>query len=228
MDNNYQTEKILKSLESMDDSDLLSAYKNRNVDNHEFAELLVEEMGLRGYDAAEIDKIPFEDIDVAVIKNKENDELVEIYHKQNHFKNGWGILAKNELKNRGINVEQITGKKQYMFERCFAFKGRIRRLEYGLTFIIILVLLLPEVLITNGNSLSGVGSGYTIFTVIVILLFRFISLWLLFSQGTKRCHDIGRSGWWQLVPLYNLIIFFSMLFKEGEFGINEYGENPKR
>jgi len=34
---------------------------------------------------------------------------------------------------------------------------------------------------------------------------------------------VGKSGWWQLIPLFPLIL----LFLEGHPGTNEYGSNPK-
>lgn len=57
-----------------------------------------------------------------------------------------------------------------------------------------------------------------------LLGFAFIPLlWFTWAQGTKRCHDRGNSGWYQLIPFYGLW----MLFGEGDYGINGYGENPK-
>jgi len=49
-------------------------------------------------------------------------------------------------------------------------------------------------------------------------------LWFLWAQGAKRCHDIGHSGWYQIIPFYMLW----MIFAKGEEGIqNKYGVNPK-
>ena len=48
-------------------------------------------------------------------------------------------------------------------------------------------------------------------------------LWFAYAQGAKRCHDMGRSGWWQLIPFY----VFVMLFVEGDHRENEYGPSPK-
>jgi uncharacterized membrane protein YhaH (DUF805 family) len=36
-------------------------------------------------------------------------------------------------------------------------------------------------------------------------------------------HDVGKSGWHLLIPVYNLIL----LLTEGTRGPNEYGEDPK-
>ncbi len=46
---------------------------------------------------------------------------------------------------------------------------------------------------------------------------------LLYLQIIKRMHDIGRSGWYSLVPIYNLILALS----PGDEGTNEYGPDPK-
>ena len=48
-------------------------------------------------------------------------------------------------------------------------------------------------------------------------------LWFLWAQGAKRCHDRGASGWFQIIPFY----VFWMLFADSNYGMNEYGANPK-
>jgi uncharacterized membrane protein YhaH (DUF805 family) len=48
-------------------------------------------------------------------------------------------------------------------------------------------------------------------------------LWFLWAQGAKRCHDIGNSGWYQIIPFY----VFWMLFANGQKETNQYGINPK-
>lgn len=42
-------------------------------------------------------------------------------------------------------------------------------------------------------------------------------------QGAKRMHDVGKSGWYALIPVYNLILAFF----PGTPGNNQYGENPR-
>ena len=219
MDNNYQTENFLRTIKSMKDTDLMLAYKNRSDYNPEFVALLDEEMNIRGYDTTEIDTMSLEDIDVAAFKNKSNDELVKIYYKRGNYKTDWDIRAKNELENRGIDVEQQTGEKQSMFKGCFSFKGRIRRLEYGLSNLILtlyyaVVLYCSLVFIYRAEWLIAEW-------LIYVLLIPFY--WFALSQGARRCHDLGHSGWWQLMPFYVLV----MLFADGDLGKNKYGDNPK-
>jgi uncharacterized membrane protein YhaH (DUF805 family) len=41
----------------------------------------------------------------------------------------------------------------------------------------------------------------------------------VFIQAVKRAHDIGKSGWFLLIPFYNLIVFF----QRGDDETNKYG-----
>jgi len=107
------------------------------------------------------------------------------------------------------NEKRVIREKTVMFAKSFSFSGRIRRLEYGISFIIYIV------------SLQIVSEVAIQTPIIGILTFPLI--WFIVAQGTKRCHDIGKSGWWQIIPFFNLL----MLFKNGESGLNKYGFNPK-
>jgi len=44
----------------------------------------------------------------------------------------------------------------------------------------------------------------------------------------RRLHDIGRTGWWQLIPLtiIGIIPFLYWMCKEGDKGTNRYGDIP--
>lgn len=99
-----------------------------------------------------------------------------------------------------------------MFKKPFSFKGRIRRLEFGLSYLIYLILV------------YGFEFGIDENSDLVILGFLAIPLlWFVLAQGAKRCHDRGNSGWYILIPFYLLW----MLFAESDYGENEYGLNPK-
>jgi uncharacterized membrane protein YhaH (DUF805 family) len=100
-----------------------------------------------------------------------------------------------------------------MFERPFSFEGRIRRTEFGLSYLFYIIAA-NVVLAIIGSA--GIDDYF-------ILLFLIPFLWFIIAQGTKRCHDRGNSGWYQLIPFY----FFWMLFANSDFGNNEYGPNPK-
>lgn len=102
-----------------------------------------------------------------------------------------------------------------MFQSPFSFNGRIRRLEFGISFIIYWVILL----FINAFPERGQDRG----TAIFFLLCYIPLLWFFWAQGAKRCHDLGKSGWWLIVPFY----VFWMIFEDGQIGDNEYGDNPK-
>ncbi|MFY7826520.1 MAG: DUF805 domain-containing protein [Flectobacillus sp.] len=101
-----------------------------------------------------------------------------------------------------------------MFKNILSFEGRIRRLEYGLSIIFFIVgLLISSFLL----GLLGFSSNFLIiFTLLPLLYFRI-------AQAAKRCHDLGNSGWYQLIPLYS----FWLLLADGEPYTNEYGIPPK-
>jgi uncharacterized membrane protein YhaH (DUF805 family) len=107
-----------------------------------------------------------------------------------------------------------------MFKTPFSFEGRIRRTEYGISLIVYVIF---AVFLNVLPSAMESGSGAASITSIVLLVLLIPMLWLLYAQGAKRCHDLGRSGWWQLIPFY----VFVLLFTDGVEGSNEYGPNPK-
>jgi len=102
-----------------------------------------------------------------------------------------------------------------MFEKPFSFEGRIRRTEYGLSMIISGILNF----IAQAIAVAGEDAGGFIFLVLLIPI-----LWFTWAQGAKRCHDLGNSGWYQIIPFYGLWL----LFQDGKIGPNKYGENPKQ
>ncbi len=106
-----------------------------------------------------------------------------------------------------------------MFKNPFSFNGRIRRLEYGLTYLacIVISMSLSALIVPEPNS----DSSQT--TMIIYLALLVPMYWIMLAQGAKRCHDHGRSGWFQIIPFY----VFWMLFSSSEYGPNKYGPNPK-
>lgn len=43
------------------------------------------------------------------------------------------------------------------------------------------------------------------------------------AVGVRRMHDVGKSGFFILIPIYSLILALT----EGEANENQYGPNPK-
>lgn len=113
-----------------------------------------------------------------------------------------------------------------MFKAPFSFEGRIRRTEFGLSLIInavaSLIVQLMVVGMVQGSS-NSYSSSDNSGAVILFLIFLIPVFWFGWAQGAKRCHDLGNSGWWQLIPFYG----FWLLFADGQYGANQYGDNPK-
>jgi len=105
-----------------------------------------------------------------------------------------------------------------MFKNPFSFEGRIRRLEYGLSYIIYTLAIFTIAMVSLA---MGDPSGAAVNLLMLILWVPLV--WFMLAQGAKRCHDRGNSGWWQIIPFYGIW----MLFVDGEIGDNEYGDNPK-
>lgn len=105
-----------------------------------------------------------------------------------------------------------------MFKDIFSFHGRIRRTEWGISLIIYFIAYLISIgLLTWSSDISSSGLFFSLLSLIPLI-------WFILAQATKRCHDVGKSGWWQFVPFY----IIALIFVEGNKGNNEYGVDPKR
>lgn len=120
------------------------------------------------------------------------------------------------ISSQNENTEFSVLDNKGMFKRVFSFKGRIRRTEYGLSYIIFFIWYLIFMSVTEMNDVNPVLALLIILTIVP-------AYWFLWAQGAKRCHYRGNSGWYQIIPFYFLI----MLFGGSEDGINNYGTNPK-
>ena len=125
--------------------------------------------------------------------------------------------SQNGTYNDASGLEYIDNRG--MFRRPFSFKGRIRRTEYCLS------LLMYYIIVYGAGFLLDFFARTTLSDTIVVLYFVIIipALWFFWAQNTKRCHDLGHSGWFQLIPFY----IFWMMFASGDAETTGYGTNPK-
>jgi uncharacterized membrane protein YhaH (DUF805 family) len=107
----------------------------------------------------------------------------------------------------------IMGLKKY-----YLFQGRSRRSEYWYFFLANLILGLLAGLIDGFSGLADASGNGPI--GVVCSLVHFIPS---ISTGVRRMHDINKSGWWLLVPIYSLFL----LAKDGDLGMNDHGDDPK-
>lgn len=97
----------------------------------------------------------------------------------------------------------------------FSFKGRVRRTTYWITYTICSFIMY---ILTEAAALGFEEGGWLIFLLIYIPMY-----WVFIAVHAKRCHDLGHSGWWMLIPFYSLWL----AFQNSQSGDNEYGPNPK-
>ena len=100
----------------------------------------------------------------------------------------------------------------------FNFSGRARRREF---WSFMLVGLMVGFFTAATDSIFGISA--------VTYMVNGALLIPLFAVGTRRLHDIGLSGWWQLLYLTGLgIALLLMLWLiRSERNANRYGESPK-
>ena len=87
------------------------------------------------------------------------------------------------------------------------FDGRARRSEYWWFILASLLIRIPATLL---NQTLGMVVGLALLIPTLSVLIR-------------RMHDVGKSGWYCLIPIYNIILACT----EGVHGTNEYGPDPK-
>lgn len=99
--------------------------------------------------------------------------------------------------------------------RPFSFSGRIGRLQFLSTVLVtyglwLAVLMVRHLLITEETM--------TVYNKMMVVLV-YISFHVCSAQGVKRCHDIGHTGRFMVVPFHILVL----LAKKGCRTDNEYG-----
>jgi uncharacterized membrane protein YhaH (DUF805 family) len=97
------------------------------------------------------------------------------------------------------------------------FEGRARRKEYWMFFLISLIIsvilqVLDFTFFGMDNELNPIS---TIYSLAVLLPNIAVSI--------RRMHDQNKSGWYILIPIYNIVLFAT----EGDSGENDYGSDPK-
>ena len=103
--------------------------------------------------------------------------------------------------------EYLTVLKKYA-----VFAGRARRREYWMFFLFNVIAAVVLNVIGAVIHLPIFGPIYSLAVLVPGI-----------AVGVRRMHDVGKSGWFLLIPLYNLILACT----PGESGPNSYGEDPK-
>ena len=112
--------------------------------------------------------------------------------------------------------------------RYAVFSGRSQRAEFW--FFMLLSTLIQVGLMVLDSTMGWVHQVKGLENGVLSTIAMLALLVPTFSVGARRLHDIGKSGWWQLLILLPVLGFIILIFfwvREGQAGQNAYGNNPK-
>ena len=92
------------------------------------------------------------------------------------------------------------------------FNGRARREEYWMFVLFNMIFAFVFGFVCGLIGAPGLSNLYTLAILLPSI-----------AVGVRRMHDVGKSGWFLLIPIYNLILAVT----EGEKRENQYGQDPK-
>lgn len=92
------------------------------------------------------------------------------------------------------------------------FNGRARRSEYWYFVLFNIIFSLPFEII-NGLLKNTIATSIYSLALLVPGI----------AVSVRRMHDINKSGWWYLIPFYDIIL----ACRNGDEGTNQYGYDPK-
>jgi uncharacterized membrane protein YhaH (DUF805 family) len=99
-----------------------------------------------------------------------------------------------------------------VLKRYADFNGRTRRKEFWMFFLF-------HIIITYTLLFVGIKMGFELLST----LYSLVTLLPYLGVLIRRMHDVGKSGWFCLIPIYNIVLACT----DSDHGQNEYGENPK-
>lgn len=92
------------------------------------------------------------------------------------------------------------------------FEGRARRKEYWMFVLINAIISMALTFIGTAIDFIYLGNIYSLAVLVPSL-----------AVAVRRMHDVNKSGWFILIPIYNLILACT----NGDAGENKYGADPK-
>jgi len=94
------------------------------------------------------------------------------------------------------------------------FKGRARRKEYWLFYLFYLIFSVPFILL---DSAAFEGKDF------FLHVYRLALFMPLLGVSIRRMHDVDKSGWFWLIPIYNIVLACT----DGTKAPNRFGPDPK-
>lgn len=99
------------------------------------------------------------------------------------------------------------------------FTGRARRKELWMFTLFSVIISLVLAIVDSQLPFGILGIIYGLAVLLPSL-----------AVGARRLHDIGRTGWWQLIsliPIIGTIVLIVFWATDGDPGPNAHGPNPK-
>ena len=121
-----------------------------------------------------------------------------------------------------------------LMKQFFSYKGRMGRAKFAMIYLAAFVLMVLAVFlgdlllrITESSSENTAGAmSLKVFVYGICALLIWFPVWILSASWAKRLHDIGVTGWYQLillVPVFNYLMLV-VFFLPGTSAANKYGE----
>lgn len=106
--------------------------------------------------------------------------------------------------------------KEYIkaFKEYATFKGRATRREYWMFFLVNMIIAV----------VMGFCIGFFRLPPVLVNIYQLVILIPSIALAARRLHDIDHSGWWMLLPLYNLYLFCV----PSDAGANRFGPPPAK
>lgn len=105
-----------------------------------------------------------------------------------------------------------------VLKKYAVFSGRATRAEYW--YFVLFNIIISFVLGFIAGMLGMVDSNGSSW---VTSLYSYAILIPSIAVGVRRMHDVGKSGWYILIPFYNLVLSV----RQGTDGANKYGPDPR-
>lgn len=135
------------------------------------------------------------------------------------------VLIKNpQLEKTVEKIPLIIQGRDTVWKKYVNFSGRASRREFwGCMLFVFLTILLTEILVIFTMGEENVEAAIYMGTLIYFLP--------CIAVTARRLHDIGKSGWLQLITVIPVVGFIMLIIwgcTEGDQGENKYGHKPEQ
>ncbi len=129
-----------------------------------------------------------------------------------------------------VTAAETTGNNQSIVWVWTSFEGRIGRQTYWLKYFVPVVVIYFVLAVVDQFAGLTIGDEMIGQAGILSSIFSLLWIWFGLAAGAKRCHDRGRSGWFQAIALIPVIGWIWLLvelgFLKGSEGANRFGPDP--